>query len=127
MIAVTSNFFRGSHVMMVFLMFSPLVMYSGSGCDVSCTNCFSSCTGCLDPHGKDSCDGATDPDACTEVVGVNCSGINCDFCVTNDSYDPDDKSQWVACPGSKTDCSVNSDKKNMMDIKNKIKIRKKSE
>ena len=129
MITVTSNFFRGSLVMMVFLMFFPLVMYSGSGCgDISFSNC---CNGncqnsnCLDPHaaGKTSCDDS----GCLEVSASCSIGVNCYFCITDESYNDGDKSQWVACPGSKTDCSENSDKKNMTDIKNKIKIRKKSE
>ena len=88
-------------------MFSPLLM--SSSCGVSCNNCFNCGDKCLNPHGNDnSCDGAIDQN-CTQYK-AKCANYNCYFCITNESYN-DDKSLWVACPGSKTDCSVNSDKK----------------
>ena len=101
MIAGTSNFFRGRLVMMVFLMFSPLVM--SSSCGVSCSNCFDCGDKCLNPHSDgDSCDGAINQN-CTQYK-AKCANYNCYFCITNESYNDGDKSQWVACPCSKTDC-----------------------
>ncbi|MBV53569.1 MAG: hypothetical protein CL816_05845 [Coxiellaceae bacterium] len=103
MIAVTSNFFRGSLVMMVFLMFSPLVM--SSSCNVSFQNCCSSCTQCLVPHTKGNT--ACENDDCVEV-SAGCGNTNCYFCVTRTSYDTGDKHMWEACTCSNTDCNKDS-------------------
>ena len=98
MIAVTSNFFRGSLVMMVFLMamFTNTVL-SNSACNTSACNC--QAISSFKSAGTDGkcCPGSTIDDPCT-VVSTSCGGgaDTCTLCIKQACLD-DNMSTKDAC------------------------------